>query len=91
MRTNLKRELPVEDRVALAGARDLHAAKVLLRVMEARADAVLGEIRQSARIGCEDVRMDVRYKLGYEAALRWAGGLPDEVRELVEHGEGVER
>ena len=64
-----------------ANALDTGAGRAIMDAIDIKTDRVT-EFLESSRINSEDMKKDIRYQLGYRAALRWVRGLPAACKEL---------
>ena len=72
----------------LQTARQFPGGRVLLEVIEKLRDEERGEIEEKPMIDTEDVRKDVRFKLGKVAMANLILGLPDEAFKYLSKLEG---
>ena len=91
MRLNLDKLLEDNrDFQNLITAREFPGGKVLLEVTEKLRDEERGEIEDKPVLDSEDVRKDVRFKLGKVAMANLILGLPDEAFKHISKLEGRE-
>lgn len=59
--------------------------QALLRATQAEVDEVREEIEINPVIGCEDVKRDIKYRLGFIAGLNRTISRPTEAQNLLDH------
>lgn len=62
---------------------DFEYGQALIRVLQAEIDQLREELELNPIFDAKDIRRDVRYKLGYIAALRKTIRRPQEAHELL--------
>jgi hypothetical protein len=77
------------DRLLLANMENLALGRVILRLVEARSDELMREIKTRAKLGTEDVRADVRHKLGEIAGIEHLLARVEEAKELAAKPKGA--
>jgi hypothetical protein len=74
----------------LVNAKDYPGGRVLLEVIEKLRDDERGELEKKPVIDSEDIRKDVRYKLGRIQMCNLILGLPEEAFQHIDKLEGRE-
>jgi hypothetical protein len=73
-----------EEVINIAQIKETRHGQSLFSSIQKRQDEVDRMIRVAPKISDDDFRVDIRYLLGFQEALRWVAGLPDDARTFIE-------
>lgn len=82
-RSDLEREA-----ILISQIQGLEHGAALLQKAERRLIKERELIEEQPKINCEDIKQDIKYKLGIIDALKWVIALPQEARDILTRLEG---
>ncbi len=72
-----------DDFRSLAEAGSLAGSRALLRAATIKRDEIRDRSERTAQICDEDFKRDIRFNLGYVAAMNWLLGLPEQAKQHI--------
>lgn len=69
----------------LAYANDIQGVRAIMAVVEAKLNETRTDAEERPRLVDDEVKMDLRYKMGFIAGLKYVLALPERGREIIEN------